>query len=184
MPRGRSHAIASRVSHRKSYGWSMSSQLRSAALRLTLLALCGVAGFLPRSAAADLPDNTATGSFLPKGGVPVALTSAAAFVDEKDSGKPIILILSDKKLPTETWTSEFDLMRAQLDFSGVLFWLDQDGKVFRTDIYVAGRQSSVSGYFELKLLGPVEKNLTGTAKASEPVGDGPRLEATFRAKLK
>ena len=162
----------------------MSSLLRSAALRLTLLALCGVAGFSLRTAAADLPDNTATGSFLPKGGVPVALTSAAAFVDEKDSRKPIILILSDQKLPTEKWTSEFDLMRAHAEFSGVLFWFEQDGKVFRTDIYVAGRQSSVSGYFELKLAGPVGKDLTGSAKATEPVGDGPRLEATFRAKLR
>jgi hypothetical protein len=155
-----------------------------AALRFAIALLCSTAFFSIATAAADLADNTAAGSFLPKGGVPVALTSAAAFVDEKDTRKPVILILSDKKLPAEKWTSEFDLMRAHPDFSGVLFWIDQDGKVFRTDIYVAGRQSSVSGYFELKLNGPIGKDLTGTAKASEPVGDGPRLDVTFHAKLR
>ena len=162
----------------------MTCVLQSAALRLTLSVVCGLACLSQRAVAGDMPDNTATGLFLPKGGVPIALTSAAAFIDEKDSRGPIILILSDKKLPAEKWTSEFDLMRAHPEFSGVLFWIDKDGGVFRTDVYVAGRQSSVSGYFELKLTGPMGKDLTGTAKASEPVGDGPRLDVTFHAKLK
>ena len=158
--------------------------LESPALRLTLFAVCGIACLSPRAAAGELPNNTATGAFLPKGGVPIALTSAAAFIDENDSRGPIVLILSDKKLPAEKWTSEFDLMRAHSEFSGVLFWIDKDGGVFRTDVCVAGRQSSVSGYFELKLTGPMGKDLTGTAKASEPVGDGPRLETSFHAKLR
>ena len=152
--------------------------------QLVLSVICGLACLSPRAGAADLSDNTATGTFLPKGGVPVTLTNATAFVDEKDGRSPVILILSDQKLPAEKWTSEFDLMRAHPDFTGVAFWIDQEGKVFRTDVYTAGRQSSVSGYFELKLNGPLAKDLTGSAKASEPVGDGPRLEATFHAKLR
>ena len=154
------------------------------AFRLAIAVLFGTAYFSYAIAAAELADNTASGNFLPKGGVLVALTRAAAFVDERDSRSPVILILSDKKLPAEKWTSEFDLMRAQPVFTGVAFWIDKEGKVFRTDVYVAGNQSSVSGYFELKLNGSMAKDLIGSAKASEPVGDGPRLEATFHAKLK
>lgn len=152
-------------------------------LRRCAVAVIGWACLASRASAIELPENTAKGTFLPKGGVPIALAHAVAFVDKTDRRHPTILILSDKKLPAENWTSEFDLMRAHPEFNGVLFWIDPDGRVFRTDISAAGAQSSVSGYFELKLTGPMGEVLAGSAKSSEPVGDGPRLDATFRATL-
>lgn len=151
-------------------------------IRLGIAIFLG-AVFLWSRAEAELPENTAAGTFLPEGGVPTNLTHAAALVDEMDSERPVILILSDRKLAVENWHSEFAIMRARPEFTGVLFWIDKEGKIFRTDIYRAGNQSSVSGYFELKLIGPMGNDLAGTAKSSEPVGNGPRLEAAFHAKL-
>ena len=92
------------------------------------------------------------------------LTNVAAFVDVKDDDKPTIVILSDRKLPTEKWTSEFDLMEAKstLKFSGVLFWLNKDGEVNRWDMYWNGQQSSVIGTvrFEARL-----RSRVGTRKS-------------------
>lgn len=56
--------------------------------------------------AADLPSGTAKGACAKDRETPVALAYAAAFVDQKDERKPTLLILSDKKLPTDKWTSE------------------------------------------------------------------------------
>jgi len=46
-----------------------------------------------------------------------------------------------------------------------------------------GRQSSVSGFFELKIDNPSSKDLTGTARTSADEKE-PRLEAAFHATLK
>ena len=102
--------------------------------------------------AEDLPRGTAQGTAATGGEVPATLTSAAAFIDQKDESKPTVLVISDRKLPTEKWTSEFDLMRAvgKLPFSGVVFFI-KDGEAFRTDTYWKGRQASVSGYFKVTL---------------------------------
>ncbi len=151
--------------------------------------LLSVLAFHPVAATAgDLPSGTAQGTFTPKGQPPVALAHAAAFVDEKDDRKPVILILSDKKLPTEKWTSEFDLMRAGSSlgkFNGVLFWINKSGEVFRTDMYRAGQQASVGGYFRLKLDSPAgSKELTGSASTKDPDGSDHKLDATFHATLR
>jgi hypothetical protein len=137
--------------------------------------------------AADLPAGTAKGTCAKDAAPPVALAFAGAFVDQKEERKPTPLILSDIKLPTETWTSEFDLMRAtgKLPFSGAIFFLDKDGAVFRTDFYWKGRQSSVSGYFTLKLDGKPGKDLTGTVTSgSGSEAKDPKVDATFHATLK
>jgi hypothetical protein len=49
-------------------------------------------------------------------------------------------------------------------WSGVVLFLDKEGKFFRSDVHMNGRQSSVSGVFELKLDNPSSKDLTGTVK--------------------
>jgi hypothetical protein len=36
-------------------------------------------------------------------------------------------------------------------WSGVIFFLDKEGQVFRSDVHTNGRQSSVSGIFEVKI---------------------------------
>ncbi len=132
----------------------------------------------------SLPAGGARGTFAPKKNAAVNLTSAVAFVDEKDQRKPVILILSDVKLPAEKWTGEFDLMRSRPTFTGVAFWLDKDGKVFRTDIYRGGSQSSVSGYFELKLDAPVGKDLSGTAITTDTDAETHKLDASFHATIR
>jgi hypothetical protein len=60
-------------------------------------------------AVTDLPAGPAKGS-LTYDGATAELKFAAAFVDQKDERKPIVLLISDQKLPTEKWKSEFDMM--------------------------------------------------------------------------
>jgi hypothetical protein len=152
-------------------------------MKTFLLFVCGalsIAGFA--FAGADMPNGSAKGSLTYEGAT-AELKFAAAFVDQKDDRKPVILLLTDKKLPTEKWTSEFDLMRDGTKWSGMMFCLDKDGNVFRSDVHMSGKQASVSGIFDLKLDNPTNKDLTGTAKTSESEKET-KLDATFHAALK
>ena len=81
-------------------------------------------------AVTDLPAGSAKGS-LTYDGATAELKFAAAFVDQKDERKPIVLLISDQKLPTEKWKSEFDMMMDHSKWGGVVFFLDKEGKVFR-----------------------------------------------------
>jgi hypothetical protein len=146
---------------------------------LALSALCGPAVF----AGSDLASGAAKGSLTFDGNT-VALTQAAAFVDQQDERKPVIVVLSDQKLPVEKWKSEFDMMFDKSKFNGIVFFLDQDGKVFRTDVHMKERQTGVSGIFDLKLDNPASKELTGSAIATETEGRSDKLEVTFHATLK
>jgi hypothetical protein len=132
-------------------------------------------------AASDLANGSAQGS-LTFDDTTVALTYAAAFVDQKDERKPVILLLSDKKLPTEKWKTEFDMLFDESKFNGIVFFLDKEGKVFRTDVHMKGRQTGVSGLFDLKLDNPASKELTGSATATERRSD--KLDVAFHATLK
>ncbi len=144
------------------------------------LALCTLAS--PTAyAASDLASGSAKGS-LTFDDATAALSYAAAFVDQKDERKPVILLLSDKKLPVEKWTSEFDMMLSATKFNGIVFFLDKEGKVFRTDVHMKDRQTGVAGIFELKLDSPTSKDLTGTATAT--AGRSDKLEVAFHATLK
>ena len=133
-------------------------------------------------AATDTPAGSAKGSLTYEGGT-AELKFAAAFVDQKDERKPVILILSDMKLPTEKWTSDFDVMRDHSNWSGVMFCLNKAGSAFRSDVHMKGKQSSVSGYFDLKLDDPTSKDLTGSVKTKEGEKDT-KLDVTFHATLK
>jgi len=147
---------------------------------LAVAALCALASPTIR-AASDLPSGSAKGS-LTFDDATAVLTCAAAFVDQKDERKPVILILSDKKLPTEKWTSDFDIMRDRSKFNGIVFFLDKEGKVFRTDVHMKDRQTAVSGIFDLKLDNPTGKELTGSATASASGSD--KLDVAFHSTLK
>jgi hypothetical protein len=109
------------------------------------------------------------------------LKFAAAFVDQKDDRKPVVLLLTDQKLPVEKWKSEFDMMLDHSKWSGVVFFLDKDRNVFRSDVHMKGRQSSVSGIFECKL--DNSKDLIGSAK-TESTSGGDKLSATFHATVR
>ena len=131
----------------------------------------------------DLASGSAKGS-LTFDGTTVALNYASAFVDQKDERKPVILLLSDKKLPTEKWQSEFDMLFDGSKFSGIVFFLDQDGKVFRTDVHMKDKQTGVSGIFDLKLDNPTSKEFTGLATATATEGRSDKLGVVFHATLK
>jgi hypothetical protein len=133
-------------------------------------------------AAPDLPSGTTKGS-LTFDGATAALSYAAAFIDQKDERKPVVLILSDKKLPAENWTSDFDIMRDKSKFNGIVFFFDKEGKVYRTDVHMKDRQTGVSGIFDAKPDNPTSKDLTGTATGKSGSGTD-KLDAAFHATLK
>lgn len=133
-------------------------------------------------AATDLPAGSAKGS-LTYDGATAELKVASAFVDQKDERKPVVLLITDQKLPTEKWKSEFDMMMDHTKWSGVVFFLDKEGKVFRSDVHMNGRQSSVAGIFEAKIDSPASKDLTGTVKTS-PDEKETKLDVTFHATVK
>ena len=168
----------------------MSMQTRRPVAFLNLLAALLSLSLAGRLAAADpeLASGVAKGTFSQNGEAAVKLTNVAAFVDVKDDKKPTMIIISDKKLPTEKWTSEFDLMEAgdTAKFSGVIFWLDKDGNVFRCDTYWNGTPTSIGGYFTFKLDSkPGDKEIKGSAKntSATPAKDDPKLDVTFHATL-
>ena len=134
------------------------------------------------NAALDLPGGTAKGS-LTFDNSTAALSYAAAFIDQKDERKPVVLILSDKKLPAENWTSDFDIMRDKSKFNGIVFFFDKEGKVYRTDVHMKDRQTGVSGIFDAKLDNPSSKDLTGTATGKSG-SESDKLEVAFHAALK
>jgi hypothetical protein len=127
----------------------------------------------------DIPAGNAKGS-ITFDNVISELKFAGAFVDQKDDRKPVVLLVSDQKLPVEKWSSEFDMMRDQAKWSGVVFFLDKEGTVYRTDVHTKGRQASVSGMFDVKLNDPTGKDLAGVAKTDVAAKDE-KLDVTFHA---
>ena len=136
----------------------------------------------PSRITVDVPAGAAKGS-ITFDGVTSELKFAGAFVDQKDDRKPVVLLLSDQKLPVEKWTSEFDMMRDPTNWSGIAAFVDTEGTVYRTDVHTKGRQSSVSGIFDVKINDPKNKDLTGVAKTESSGGDA-RVDVTFHATRK
>jgi len=75
------------------------------------------------------------------------------------------------------------MMMDHTKWSGVVFFLDKQGQGLRSDVHTNGRQSSVSGIFEVKIDNPRSKDLTGTAKTSADEKET-KLDAAFHATLK
>ena len=89
-------------------------------------------------------------------------------------------------LPVENGESKFDMMIMMMDhtkWSGFAFFLDKDGKFFRSDVHMNGLQSGVSGFFELQLDNPSSKDLIGNARTSADEKEA-KLDAVFHAILK
>jgi hypothetical protein len=129
----------------------------------------------------DLPSGAAKGT-ITFDGATSELNFAAAFVDQKDSRKPVVLLVTDKKLPAEKWTSEFDMMRDHTKWSGIAVFLDKDG-VYRTDVHTNGQQSSVSGMFDVNINDLTAADLVGTAKTDSATKDK-NLDVSFHATRK
>ena len=99
------------------------------------------------AAASDLPTGSAKGS-LTYDGATGELKFAAAFVDQTDERKLVVLVISDQKLPVQKWESEFDRMMDDSKWSGVVFFfLDKGGKFLAPTCIPRQREpaSSVSG---------------------------------------
>ena len=75
------------------------------------------------------------------------------------------------------------MMMDHTKWSGFAFFLDKDGKFFRSDVHMNGLQSDVSGFFELQLDNPSSKDLIGTARTSADEKEA-KLDAVFHAILK
>jgi hypothetical protein len=157
--------------------------IRQIALAFSLSVILLLSLISPAIAAAenDLPSGAARGSLTFEGHT-AEFKFAAAFVDQKDSDKPVVLLLTDTKLPTEKWTSEFDMMRDKTKWNGIVFFL-KDGVAIRSDIEMNGRHTSISGIFELKLDNSASKDLTGKATTDDGAKDA-TLKVTFHATLK
>lgn len=126
-----------------------------------------------------LPAGSAKGT-LTYDGATAELKFASAFIDEKDERKPVILLITDQKLPFEKWTSEFDMIGDKTKWTGLAVFIDDEGSVYRTDVHSNGRQSSVSGVFNVKILDTKAKDLSGTATTSEDQKEN-KLDVTFHA---
>ncbi len=136
----------------------------------------------PAGVTVDLPAGSAKGS-LTFDGATAELKFASAFIDQKDDRKPVVLLLTDKKLPIEKWTSEFDMMLDHTKWSGLAFFVDKDGTTYRTDVHTNGRQTSVAGIFDIKIDNPKSKDLTGTAKTTSNAKED-KVDVAFHATLK
>ena len=137
---------------------------------------------VPAGVTVDLPAGSAKGS-LTFDGATAELKFASAFIDQKDDRKPVVLLVTDKKLPIEKWTSEFDMMLDHTKWSGLAFFVDKDGTIYRTDVHTNGRQTSVAGIFDVKIDNPKSKDLSGTAKTTGSAKED-KLDVAFHAALK
>jgi hypothetical protein len=138
------------------------------------------------SARPKVPVSLAAGSAngsLTFNGSTSELKFASAFVDQKDSRRPVILLITDLKLPSDKWTSEFDMMRDQSKWSGIALFLDKDGTIFRSDVHTKGQQSSVSGMFDVNINDPTSQDLAGMAKTDSATSEN-KLDVTFHATRK
>jgi hypothetical protein len=142
----------------------------------------------PQGTKLVLKSGQAKGTFT-KNGKSIPLTHAFVYVDQKDDRKPVLLLIVDRQVPAESWTSEFDFMRfhSGQPLTGVCYWLDKDREVFRTDYYWEGRQASTMGIFELELEKSEAKRFVGKALSTPAalMGDDKfKLDVSFNAALK
>jgi hypothetical protein len=78
--------------------------------------------------------QTASGTLTAEGKT-VKLTHAAAFVDETDKKKPVVLLLTDQPVPAAGWKSYSDLMahHRTTPIAGVVFRLDAQREIETAD---------------------------------------------------
>ena len=144
----------------------------------------------PRITAAEpaVKSGSASGAFSTHG-KSATLAYAAAFRDQRDDKKPVVLVLSDKELPASTWKNGSDMSawRREHQFLGVAFWIDEKDNVFRCEYYDGTSfPTSTTGVFDLKVA-RAAGSLTGTAKSTQAAArltDPVALDATFNAPLK
>jgi len=120
----------------------------SAVWLMSILAVLSATNYA--RAVTDLPTGSAKGS-LAYDGATAELKFAAAsatgrtrcgeFLDRKDERRPIVLVISDQKLPVEKWESELDMTMDHSHWTGVVFFFGKEGQMFRCAVHMNGRQS-------------------------------------------
>src|SRR5437773_2549968 len=80
-------------------------------------------------AANDLPAGSANGS-LTYDGATAEPKFAVGFVDQKDERKPVVLVISDQRLPVQMGERIRIMMMDRSKWSGVVFFVDKGGKFF------------------------------------------------------
>ena len=145
---------------------------------------------LAQPAATGLKEGQATGTLVVKG-KSIKLAHAYVFVDEKDSRKPVILYLTDKPVPADTWKSDFDIMRyrGSNKLNGIGFWLNPKDKYddFRNEVCAeCDSPTGTSGIFKVKFDGTPGKTFAGkiTVGSSSSMAKDYQLDGAFNAKLK
>ncbi len=115
----------------------------SASFHASLAGAAAVAAAAPAPAA--VADGKADGTFSVDGKA-AKLAYAAAWVDNKDAKKPVVLLLSDQAVPTSAQADDFALMRFadEHHLHAIGLWFDKDKQIFRGQIYDPAFPSSVS----------------------------------------
>ena len=156
---------------------------------ILLFALAAFGAGVPAIAAEPAAKSGAASGTFAAGGKTAKLAYAAAFTDQRDDKKPVVLVLSDKEVPASTFRdgSDFSAWRREHKVMGIAFWLDAKSEPYRTDFYDGTSfPTSASGLFDLKVA-RAAGSLTGTAKsnaAAAKLHDPVTLDATFNAPVK
>ena len=140
-------------------------------------------------AGSAVASGQAAGTLTVKGKA-ITLAHAAAFVDQEDKGKPVILLLTEQPIPAASWKTHSDIMMYRMNknpLRGIVFTLDDKRQVVSAEVYDGTFPTSTSGLFALKLDGPAGKTLAGTAKSTEAaakMSEPMSLSVSFNAALK
>jgi hypothetical protein len=169
---------------------------RSALSAMAVVALAATPGLAQtppaKGAVPALQSGQASGTFSVRG-QDYKLAYAAAFVDDKDAKKPVVLLLTDAAVPADVLSGATTIAASQhavkKSFSGLVLWLDKDRSILRAEYYEKDDAfpTSTSGLFAATFDGPAGKTLSGSAKStgadakmSHPV----KLDVKFNAALK
>lgn len=141
------------------------------------------------SAAGTASEGKATGA-LTASGRTVTLTYAAAFVDQSDQAKRIVLLLTEKPVPSASWKNYADLMsyhRNTAPIVGVVFRINAENEVDTAEYFVERFPTSTSGIFQVTFDEKPGKTITGTVKASPAAAklrEQVAIDAKFSATVK
>ncbi|MEP6941771.1 MAG: hypothetical protein ABI981_02480 [Betaproteobacteria bacterium] len=139
----------------------------------------------PAATAAPAAASGQANGTLTAQGKTVKFTYAAAFVDQTDKDKRVVLLLTEKPVPADAWKSHSDLMsyhRNTTPIVGIVLRIDAQGEVATAEYFVDRFPTSTSGIFQVTFDGKPGKTMTGKVKstaAAAKLSDPVIVDATF-----
>jgi hypothetical protein len=139
-----------------------------------------------KAPAAATASGQASGTLTAEGKT-VKLTYAAAFVDQTDKAKRVVLILTEQPVPSASWKSHSDMMtyhRNTAPIVGLVFRIDAQNEVDTAEYFVDKFPTSTSGIFQVAFDGTPGKTVAGTVKAAPSAAKLTKpisINATFNA---